>query len=1037
MAAHIRSHDWKVTSLGPIDTWPQNLRSTVQIMLASDYAMQLAWGADRTVLYNGACAPMLGQRHPQVLGATFAEAWPDVWGEVAPLVEKVFAGETVRAENLRLEMTRKGHSEETWWTFALSPVRGADGGVAGLLNVMLETTPQVRAQEAEQALAAREADLREREARQRLLLGSWAQAIWESDPEGVVVKDSPSWRAYTGQTREEWLGYGWLDAIHPEDRAYAEHQWREAVAARDIVDAEFRMRAPGGGWRWTNVRAAPVMRADGTIEKWTGINIDIDAAKRAEHALRESEKKYRDLFNSMDEAYAVVDVLRNNEGEWFDFRFVEVNNAFLAHSGMPWPVGKTSIELLGTPNPRWAKLYGEALDTGRPMRVEEGEATLGRVFDLNIFALDRARSRVAVLFTDITERKRTEAALRESEERRAFLLSLSDTLTRLTAARDIMAEASRLTGEHLKLDRCGYGEVDESLAHLVFSDWYTAPGIASFPAEVSLASYGERLTDAIASGKILVMNDVQADPDVPARAKREYAAAGIAAFVGVPLMKDGHLVAILSAHQSRPRDWGEAEIGLLGEVLHRTAAIIERARAEARVRQSEERLQSAVSISTVGVIFWDADGRIIETNGAFLQMSGFAPEEAEGRSWQELTPPEFHAASHAFLEELEATGEGSPYEKQYLRADGSRWWGLFAGRKLRDGFAEFVIDITDTKHAQQQLAASEKRLQAAIEVGKLGLWDWDVASGKVVWSDEHFRLEGYEVGEVVPSYRAWADRIHPDDREATEAALNAAMEHMHEFGREFRVVHPDGSVHWLNGRGRFFYDEAGRPLRMIGAIMDTTERRTWEERQEVLISELQHRTFNLLGVVRSVSGETARSSRNIAEFSERFHKRIDALARVQRHLSRLSTNERITFEDLIEGELEAVGALPPDPSRLRLEGPRGVELRSASVQTFAMALHELVTNALKHGALGQDGARLSIVWQVEKGTDGHDWLALDWQEYGVEMEREEASPPGTGQGRSLIEEALPFQLGARTSFEMGEDGIRCRIALPVSGVRSR
>ncbi|MEL6064012.1 MULTISPECIES: PAS domain S-box protein [unclassified Methylobacterium] len=154
------------------------------------------------------------------------------------------------------------------------------------------------------------------------------------------------------------------------------------------------------------------------------MNIDIDARKRAEAALRESEERYRALFESMDEAYAVVDVLKDEAGAWVDFRFVEVNPAFIAHTGMPWPVGRTATELLGKPNPRWTQLYGQAVDTGQAIRVEEAEPTLNRVFDLNIFTLDRDRNRVAVLFTNITERKRAEVALRESEERNRLMIEL-------------------------------------------------------------------------------------------------------------------------------------------------------------------------------------------------------------------------------------------------------------------------------------------------------------------------------------------------------------------------------------------------------------------------------------------------------------------------------------------------------------------------------------------------------------------------------------------------------------------------------------
>src|SRR5262249_2512442 len=119
--------------------------------------------------------------------------------------------------------------------------------------------------------------------------------------------------------------------------------------------------------------------------------------------------------------------------------------------------------------------------------------------------------------------------------------------------------------------------------------------------------------------------------------------------------------------------------------------------------------------------------------------------------------------------------------------------------------------------------------------------------------------------------------------------------------------------------------------------------------------------------------------------------------------------------------------------RVITEGPAGVRVRSSSVQTLAMALHELATNAVKYGALAQPSGRLDISWRYEpSGASGKPWLHIDWRESGVKVPEESSTPRGSGQGRELIERALPYQLKARTRFELGSDGVRCTISIPVS-----
>jgi PAS domain S-box-containing protein len=287
-------------------------------------------------------------------------------------------------------------------------------------------------------------------------------------------------------------------------------------------------------------------------------------------------------------------------------------------------------------------------------------------------------------------------------------------------------------------------------------------------------------------------------------------------------------------------------------------------------------------------------------------------------------------------------------------------------------------------------------------------------------------MQGYAVGEVKPSFEAWALRVHRDDFENTKAELERAKEQRREYIDEFRVVHPDGTVRWCSSRGRFFYDAGGRAVRMIGVMEDTTERRHSLEMQQTLIAELQHRTRNLLSIVRSISQQTARSSSSLEEFSTEFGERLAAMSRVQGLLSR-GDGFSVTLGELIRAELSAHGA-PVDGTQIEINGPR-VVLSSREVQVLTLALHELTTNAVKYGALSQPEAKLQISWSLQNG-DSARTVAIEWAESGVVL------PAGSdadkrGFGRELIERALPYDLGAKTKFEIGPDGVRCELKVPL------
>lgn len=444
-------------------------------------------------------------------------------------------------------------------------------------------------------------------------------------------------------------------------------------------------------------------------------------------------------------------------------------------------------------------------------------------------------------------------------------------------------------------------------------------------------------------------------------------------------------------------------------------------------------LQAILRTMRHPLLVLDGSLTVERPNRAFLDA--FQVEEAEtvGTKIYDLGNGQWNIPKLRDLLEriLPADDEVSDFPVEHeFETIGRRMMLLNAYRMRRDGQEDRILlsieDVTEKEKARWELEGQREYAEKIVDASRDALlilnWDLRVNTAnqtfyetfKVDPSDTEHKLI-YELGNGqwdIPGLRKLLENVLPKNSTFDDFEVE------HEFdtiGHRIMV---------LNAR------RIDHMQLILLAIEDKTGRRAMEEHQKVLISELQHRTMNLMGVVQSIADKTACSSTNLEDFRSRFSDRLQALARVQRLLSRLDDHDRVNFDELIDAELSAWS---DGSERITFDGPAGVALRSSSVQTLAMALHELATNAIKYGALSQAEGRLTITWTFEPPEErGEPWLHIKWRESGVIMPPEGSVPQGTGQGRELIERALPYQFDAKTSYELGRDGICCTISIPVS-----
>jgi PAS domain S-box-containing protein len=450
-----------------------------------------------------------------------------------------------------------------------------------------------------------------------------------------------------------------------------------------------------------------------------------------------------------------------------------------------------------------------------------------------------------------------------------------------------------------------------------------------------------------------------------------------------------------------------------------------------RSRAAGSITRSAADATALGMAFQlcispDGARRFTFVGQRCLAVNGVPAElvMADPDLFYDLVLPEHREAFAAA--EAHALAHRTPFDMEValLRPDGEVRWHRIAStpREQPDGsllWDGLQIDVTDRRRMAAELEEQRRKVEVAVEATDMGLWEFDLRSDTLTWSERNRRLFGLSPSAPVTP-QIYMDMVHPDDRPQLCELYLAARDRMEagDFSTEYRIVTPAGQSRWMLTHGRTLADDQG-PRLMVGTSLDVTERRAGEERRSLLMGELAHRAKNGLAVMMAIISQTARGAKSVQEYEAVLMARMQAMA---------SSQDLVTATGGRPVEVSQVMAkalAPFDLERFKIDDAlEGVAIGGELAAAMGLLLHEMATNAVKYGALSSARGHVHLTRaEAPEGRLGFAWSEQD-------------GPPVTpsnrrGFGTRLLQQALRTQDGAVTDdFEPG--GFHARVECPAA-----
>ena len=712
----------------------------------------------------------------------------------------------------------------------MPPILDAQGDIADSVMVFHDVTEQRRNDDT----------IRESEKRFAALVRASAQAVWVADAAGAMVEFSPTWSAFTGQTVEEMKGWGRLSAIHPDDHATVKSEWKKAIAARSPIHLEYRLRHVSGEWRWTTMRAVPLLDDEGAIRSWVAMNTDITERRAAEERLRESENRKSAILNAALDAIITMD----HHGKVTDFN--PAAEKIFGYSSRD-AVGKL-LETLIIPE-RLRERHRE----GMKHYLATGEGpVLGRRIEMPALRADGTEFPVELSISRIS-----------NIEPPMFTATLRDITQRKQAEREVKLGRERL---ELALAAGGLGDWE----------WNTSDDIVLLsPRAAEIFGLSELTTTWAQMREVLHPEDRERAQLAVEKALADRSDYDTEYRV---IRDDGELVWVAARGRGRYTEHGRAE-GMSGVVTD----VTEHKRAE----EMRSRLAAVVESSDDAIISMDLNAIVTTWNKGAEQTFGYDAAEMVGKSITILIPPGRENEEPAILARLVNGERIEHYETVRVSKDGTPLHVSLSVSPILNaqgqivGASKISRDITARKHAEEALRHSEDELRALANSMPQLAWMAE-PDGHIFWYNHRW----YEyTGTNFEQMQGWGwQSVHdPKMLPLVVERWKQSLATGEPFDMEFPLRGADGVFRWFLTRVNPVRGSEGRITRWFGTNTDVDAVRKAQEalREETRILELLNDTgsaiaanLDLQSVVQTVTDAATKLTG--AQFGAFFYNLINA-----------------------------------------------------------------------------------------------------------------------------------------------------------------